>query len=127
MQWATIFRRRLGREIEDAARDLGYAARTLGRTPGFTVVAALTLALGIGANTAIFSMLYGVWLAPPPYPPGNRLVDISMKQLTGDWFERGASHADLVDWNRQTRAFEAFGTHKYNHETNVTGAGEAEE
>jgi hypothetical protein len=79
------------RWFEELARDLRYGFRTLSRTPGFTAVAVLTLALGIGANAAIFSTLYGVWLAPVPYPHGERLVDIHMQELSGNRYERGVS------------------------------------
>jgi putative ABC transport system permease protein len=113
--------------IEELSRDLPYGVRTLGRTPGFTAVAVLTLALGIGANAAIFSVLYGVWLAPAPYPSGERLVDISMKELTGDRFERGISFPDLADWKAQSTSFEGFGLYQYDHETNVTVGGQAEQ
>jgi putative ABC transport system permease protein len=62
--------------IDDARRDLAHGLRSLGRTPGFTAIAVTTLALGIGANTAIFSVISAVLLRPLPYPDADRLVQV---------------------------------------------------
>ncbi len=101
--------------------------RGMRRAPAFTAVAVLTLALGIGANTVIFSVLYGVWLSPAKYVEAGRLVDLEMQQLSGHKFAGGTSYLNLSDWKVQARTVEAFGVHRYTHEVNVTGSEGAEE
>ncbi len=86
--------------------DLRYATRTLLKQPGFTVIAVLTLALGIGANTAIFSVINAVLLAPLPYPEQDRLVVLSETDKTGVGAPFALSLPDYLDWRRDATSFE---------------------
>ena len=115
------------RLVQEFVQDARYAMRSMRRAPGFTAVAVLTLALGIGANTAIFSVLYGVWLSPTKYAQAERLVDFSMQQLSGRRFMGGTSYSNLADWRAQATTVAAFGVHRYVHQVNVTGSEGAEE
>jgi putative ABC transport system permease protein len=83
-------------------RDARFAVRLLRRNPGFTAVATLTLALGIGATTAIFSVVYGLFFAPLPYHQADRLVMV-WEQEGGE--RRGPPPASYVEWKRQAIAF----------------------
>lgn len=106
--------------IEQILQDVGYGVRALRKNPGFTIVAVLTLALGIGANTAIFSVVEGVVLAPLPYPQPDRLVMVfesrpSLKQL-------GISYPDFQDWQRSARSFEQMAALTW-RDYDLTGSG----
>ncbi len=93
--------------IDDLRRDLSHAARQLYRSPGFSVVAVLTLALGIGASTAVFSVLDGVLLRPAPVPEAERLVVVwETDRRSGTSREPGA-WPDFLDLSRETRTLEA--------------------
>src|SRR5208283_2788908 len=113
--------------LEEFVQDARSALRSMRRSPGFTAVAVFTLALGLGANTAIFSVLYGVWLSPARYAQPERLVDVSRQQLAGRRFLGGVSYSDLADWRAQSKTIEDFGVHRYAHWVNISGDGQAEE
>ncbi len=89
--------------VESLLQDLRYGLRTLRKSPGFTIVAVLTLALGIGANTAIFSVVQSVLLAPLPYPQSDRLV---MVWESNRFPKVSISYPNFLDWRRSARSFE---------------------
>jgi len=104
--------------------DLRFAVRQLSKNPGFTTVAVLTLALGIGANTAIFSIVNTVLLRPFPYLAPERLVIIEERVAGGNSFS--PSYPNFVDWRVQNTAFDSIAAVRGNESFNFTGAGEAE-
>jgi putative ABC transport system permease protein len=93
--------------LEDVRRDIGYGIRTLARTPGFTAVAMITLALGIGAVTVIYSVLRNVVLDPFPYSRSDRMVNVLLKDAS-DRIIRGPYFPapEFLDYQEQTHAFE---------------------
>ncbi len=110
--------------IEELMRDLRYGLRSLARTPAFTAIALFTVALGIGANTAIFSVVYGVLWSPFPYREPDRLVLLNetmkeMPQIT-------VSYPNFLDWRGRTQAFEGMALFKPYQSFTVTGAVGAE-
>src|SRR5437763_5483562 len=112
--------------LEACWRDLRCGVRTLRKSPGCAAVAVLTLALGIGANTVIFSAVYAVLLKPLPFKDSDRLVFIEKKNPPRGWTRNPISPAEILAWRDQSGAFEDIAA--YTQQTCVlTGAGEAEE
>src|SRR5215218_10540434 len=103
-------------------QDLRYAVRTLSKSPGFTLVAVLALALGIGANTAIFSVVKAVLLSPLPYPEPERLVWVRESNPGANIFEEAASAPNYNDWRTQVRSFEGVAAFS-NTAATLTGDG----
>jgi putative ABC transport system permease protein len=107
--------------LETLWQDVRYGARMLRKNPGFTAVAVFTLALGIGANTAIFSVVDGVLLRPLAYPDSGQLVWLC--ERGPDWSGGSISYPNFIDWRNQQSVFERFGVCSGNSFT-LTGAGE---
>lgn len=105
------------------SQDLRYAARIFLKSRGFTSIAVLTLALGIGANTTLFSVVNGVLLNPLPYPHSERLVAV---YASTPGVDRGpAAYLNFLDWQRQNRTFSSMAIYR-NQDYNLTGGDQAE-
>jgi len=103
-------------------QDVRYAIRILAKAPGFTAVAVLTLALGIGANTALFSIVNGVLLNPLPYPHPNQVVSIDSE--APGFGQSSISYPDFLDWARDNRTFSSLAAYKSFISFNLVGQGE---
>jgi len=90
--------------MSELLQDLRYGLRTLGQNPSFTAVAMLTLAIGIGANTAIFSFVDGVLLKPLPYAEPDRIMRVLEKPPGGG--RNGISTLNYLDWQKENHVFE---------------------
>lgn len=109
--------------LETTGQDLYYGLRILRKSPAFAAVAILTLAIGIGANTAIFSVVNGVLLNPLPYPHANRIVSLFDEVPN---FKKGSiSYPNFLDWQRMNRSFSAMAAY-LSAGFNVLGEGEPE-
>jgi len=106
-------------------QDLRYGLRLLGRNPGFTAVAVLTLALGIGGNVAVFSLLDTVVLRPLPYSHPDRLFMFFPVDAEDHYAQVASSYPNFQDWHEQSHAFEAMAAYKF-ESFNLTGTTEPE-
>src|SRR5712691_6299602 len=89
-------------------QDLRYAARTLINSPGFAAVTILCLALGIGVNSAIFSIVDTIAIRPLPFRDPDRLVTVGSSKVANATDFGGVSYLDLRDWRERTHAFESL-------------------
>ncbi len=85
-------------------QDLKFGLRMLAKNSGFTAVAVLTLALGIGANTAIFSAVNALLLNPYPFPEPDRIMSVEARHVSDK--SGGAGYRDFLDWREQNNVFE---------------------
>ena len=114
---------RAGRFFEDVMRDARHMGRGLRRSPGFTIAVVLTLALGIGANTAIFSVVDQLLLRPLPYPDGENLVMVYEARSSNS--HNSVSPATWLDWQRDNHTLERVAAWAAGRSAILTGAGEA--
>jgi predicted permease len=92
--------------LRGLARDVSFGLRMMARSPAFTIVALITLALGIGVNTALFSVVNGVLLKPLPYPQAERIVYLMENNLSRGWNTFTLSPSNFRDWQEQNRTLE---------------------
>jgi putative ABC transport system permease protein len=109
--------------METMLQDLRYALRQLRKSPGFAAVAVITLALAIGANTAIFSVVHSVLLAPLPYQQVDRLMMIWGRNVSKGDLQFPISAGDFTDWKQRNDVFEDIAA-SYDNEVTLTGAGD---
>jgi predicted permease len=110
--------------LETLAQDIRFAGRQLRRSPGFTVTAVLTLALGIGGNTAVFSIVNGVLLNPLPFPHSEQLVGLHESKPN---FENGSiSYPNFLDWRNNNHSFSWMAVAR-GYSFTFTGRGDAEQ
>src|SRR5262249_15286949 len=105
-------------------QDIRYGARMLRKNLGFTLIAVITLALGIGANTAIFSVVNGVLLKPLPYEEPDQLMLLS--EFGANFGEMSISYPNFLDWRAQNHVFDKIGVYNRNNYS-LTGDGAPEQ
>src|SRR5215475_11554794 len=89
-------------------QDLRYSIRLLVKRPGFTLVAVFTLAVGIGLNSAIFSVVNAVIVRPLPYPNSDRLIQVWERDTREGGEDHVVSPTNFFDWSKQSRSFEGL-------------------
>src|SRR5499426_3771686 len=106
-------------------RDLKHSARRLGAHPGIAACAILSMALGIGANTTIFSVIHASLLRPLPYPDADRRVIVFTTNLNSPNQNNrsGATTADFIDWRNNSKLLEDWQMFSFSHATTMTGPG----
>jgi putative ABC transport system permease protein len=109
----------IARWMDAFLRNVRYALRTLARTPGFTIAVVMTLALGIGANSAVFSAVNAVLLRPLPFPDGDRLMRLMQKQERSA--ETNIAPVRLEDWNRLNSTFDAITGYYVENVSEISG------
>ena len=107
--------------LDALGQDVRYGLRSMRRNPGFTMITVLTLAIGIGANTAIFSVVNAVLLRPLPYRDAGRLAMLWTDDPKHDVREEGVSYANFEDWRAMSRSFEDMAIVSRNHPVTLTG------
>src|SRR2546421_277019 len=110
--------------MENLWQDLRYGIRMLLKAPSFSIIATIALALGIGANTAIFSVVNAVLLRPLPFPNSEQLMTIWETDYSRGQVRSSASYPDFVDWRDQNHVFERMASY-HNNDFIMTGRGES--
>jgi len=111
--------------IEDFLMDIGFGLRMLRKNPGFSAAAVIVLALGIGANTALFSVVNGVLLRPLPYPNPEQLV--MLRESKPNFATGSVSYPNFLDWKKDNRTFASMAAMRGSGSFVLTGRGEAEQ
>ncbi|MGH9623376.1 MAG: permease prefix domain 1-containing protein, partial [Bryobacteraceae bacterium] len=112
--------------VETAIQDLRHSLRRLRRRPGFTTIAVATLALGIGATTAIFSVVNGVLFKPLPYPHPEKLITVRLNLPGIHLSNWPLSQSDYFIFRKRSRTFQDIGLYSFGNSVTVTGLGKPE-